>query len=233
MIFNYNNEDIQISIQRSKRKTAVIRILADGCIEVRGPRAMSDRFVREFLQAKAEWIIQKREEVFKQQAKKVTHTYACGDEFLFQGKPYVLTLVAAGRKRIELQGNQLQVYTTSFEPQKIEAQLKQWYKVQAERYIPKRVEYYRSLMPGNTPAISGITMENRKTRWGSCSSLRELTFSWRLMMAPPEITDYVVVHELCHLLHMDHSPVYWKTVEHILPDYKERRQWLKENGIAL
>jgi predicted metal-dependent hydrolase len=80
---------------------------------------------------------------------------------------------------------------------------------------------------------AGITMENRKGRWGSCSSTRELTFNWRLMLAPKEIIDYVVVHELCHLTHMDHSPAYWKAVGKVLSDYKERREWLKENGIGL
>lgn len=248
MTIQHNNETIEIHIIRSKRTTACLRINTDGTVEVRGPRLMSDSFVREFVQSKADWIIQKRQEVAEHQSKKMTHTYQSGDVFLYLGDEYVLTLVVAGRKRVELvretmnetivacaqeclkYRNKLILYTTSFEPQKIEKQLKEWYKKQATEYITNRVEYFAQMIPGE---YYGIVMENRKGRWGSCSSKGELTFNWRLMLAPPEIIDYVVVHELCHLKHMDHSPTYWKAVGSVFPDYMVRREWLKENGISL
>ena len=245
MTIQYNNETIEITIKRSKRTTACLRIQPDGTVEVRGPRLMSDAFVRNFVEAKADWIIQKRREVAEHQSKKREHTYQSGDVFLYLGEEYELTLVAAGRKRVELvrveeakeatdgnsqNCNRLVLYTTSFEPRNIEKHIKEWYKKQATEYITSRVNYYADMIPGEH---TGITMENRKGRWGSCSSTRELTFNWRLMLAPPEIIDYVVVHELCHLKHMDHSPAYWKAVGNVLADYKERREWLKENGIGL
>lgn len=250
MIIQHNNETIEITIKRSKRTTACLRIQPDGTVEVRGPRLMTDAFVRNFVETKADWILQKRREVAEHQSKKRTHTYQSGDRFLYLGEEYVLTLVAAGRKRVELvcseadneltescdenesgeRGKRLILNTTSFEPRNIEKQLKEWYKKQAMEYISARVSYYAQMIPGEH---AGITMENRKGRWGSCSSTRELTFNWRLILAPPEIIDYVVVHELCHLKHMDHSPAYWKAVGNVLADYKERREWLKENGIGL
>lgn len=250
MTIQHNNEIIEITIKRSKRSTACLRIQPDGTVEVRGPRLMSDAFVRKFVEEKADWIIQKRQEVAEHQSKKRNHTYQSEDVFLYLGEEYVLTLVAAGRKRVELvkaeensyvssdaetveiarNDNRLVLHTTSFEPRNIEKQLKEWYKKQATEYITNRVEYYAPRIPGEH---AGITMENRKGRWGSCSSTGELTFNWRLMLAPPEIIDYVVVHELCHLKHMDHSPAYWKAVGSVLPDYKARREWLKENGIGL
>lgn len=78
-----------------------------------------------------------------------------------------------------------------------------------------------------------ITIREQKTRWGSCSSNRNLNFNWKLLLAPPEILDYVVVHELAHLKEMNHSPAFWSEVEKILPDYKERKKWLKEYGNML
>ncbi len=239
VIVQYNNEIIEVNIIRSKRTTACLRILPDGMVEVRGPRLMSESFVHKFVEEKADWIIQKRQEVAEHQSKKRIHTYQSGDVFLYLGKEYVLTLVAAGRKRVELvtakEGDidakhRLVLYTTSFEPQKIEKQLKEWCKDQATEYIANRVAYFAQKIPGTH---TGIVMENRKGRWGSCSSKGELTFNWRLILAPPEIIDYVVVHELCHLKHMDHSLAYWKAVGSILPDYKIRRAWLKDNGISL
>lgn len=78
-----------------------------------------------------------------------------------------------------------------------------------------------------------ITIRAQRGRWGSCSSQGNLSLNCLLMLAPPEVRDYVIVHELCHRLHMDHSNAFWTEVERILPDYRERKQWLKENGTAL
>lgn len=108
--------------------------------------------------------------------------------------------------------------------------LEKRYRDAAKDYIPKRVEYYHTFTGGN---YSKITIRDQKTRWGSCSATGTLSFNFRLMMAPPRVLDYVVVHELCHLTHMNHSKDFWNMVESILPDYKEHRKWLKENGHSL
>jgi len=108
--------------------------------------------------------------------------------------------------------------------------LEKRYRDAAKDYIPKRVEYYHSLTGGN---YTKITIRDQKTRWGSCSTNGTLSFNYRLMLAPPRVLDYVVVHELCHLTHMNHSKDFWNMVASILPDYKEYRKWLKDNGHTL
>lgn len=108
--------------------------------------------------------------------------------------------------------------------------LQKRYREAAKEYIPKRVEFYKQFVTGD---YSRITIRDQKTRWGSCSASGTLSFSWRLMLAPPTILDYVVVHELCHFEHMNHSREFWQAVENILPDYKQRRDWLKEHGAEL
>lgn len=105
--------------------------------------------------------------------------------------------------------------------------LEKRYKKAATDYIPKRVEYYAELI-GVT--YEKITIRDTKTRWGSCSSSGNLSFSWRLMLAPFSVLDYVVVHELCHRIHMNHSKEFWSTVGLYFPDYKEKKNWLKEKG---
>ena len=108
--------------------------------------------------------------------------------------------------------------------------LEKKYRDAAKRYIYERVEYYLPLTGGH---YSSIRIGDQKTRWGSCSSNGTLSFSWRLMLAPPRVLDYVVIHELCHLTYMNHSTAFWRKVESIDPDYKEHRRWLKENGDSL
>lgn len=97
----------------------------------------------------------------------------------------------------------------------------------ALQHIPKRVSYYAKQI-GVT--YGKITIRNQKTRWGSCSSKGNLNFNCLLMLTPPEVIDYVVVHELCHRKEMNHSVAFWAEVEKVIPDYKEQVKWLKENG---
>ena len=98
---------------------------------------------------------------------------------------------------------------------------------EACRVIPERVKYYAPLV-GVT--YGRITIRNQKSRWGSCSSKGNLNFNVGLMMAPPEVMDYVVVHELCHRIEMNHSPKFWAEVGKLIPDYKKHEKWLKEHG---
>lgn len=97
----------------------------------------------------------------------------------------------------------------------------------AIKVIPQRVAYYAKII-GVT--YGRITIRNQKTRWGSCSGKGNLNFNCLLMLTPPEVLDYVVVHELCHRKEMNHSKQFWNEVEKVLLDYRERRKWLKENG---
>lgn len=100
----------------------------------------------------------------------------------------------------------------------------------AKTKIAERAAYYAPIL-GVT--YGRITIRDQKSRWGSCSQKGNLNFTWKLILTPPEILDYVVVHELCHRLEMNHSARFWNHVERVLPDYQERRDWLKKNGWLL
>lgn len=111
-----------------------------------------------------------------------------------------------------------------------ERRLEAPYRQAAKEYIPKRVAFFA----GELGVTYGtITIRDQKTRWGSCSSKGNLSFNWCLILAPPKVLDYVVVHELCHRREMNHSPRFWALVESIMPDYPARRQWLKNYGNTL
>ena len=102
--------------------------------------------------------------------------------------------------------------------------------IKAKAIIPPKVEHYAGILNAE---YGRITSRNQKTRWGSCSAKKNLNFNCYLMNAPEKVLDYVIIHEVCHLIHMDHSKEFWTLVGDMMPDYKMYRRWLKDNGESL
>lgn len=155
-------------------------------------------------------------------------TYENGTVLPFLGKDYFLEIrryLSYKKPGVKLEGDRLVVLTAATQEAVIERAVKQWYVQQARKIILERVAHYQSLLQ---EPVGSIRIKDVRSRWGSCSSKRNLNFNWRLVMAPMEVLDYVVVHELCHLKEMNHSKNFWKLVEDILPDYKRQREWLKD-----
>lgn len=144
------------------------------------------------------------------------------------------------QKYIAMQEERKKIEASPYTDNEKEALKKRYIKA-AREYFQKRVQYYVNEMHWEENEIYvetgkpfvNITIREQKTRWGSCSSRGTLSFNWKLMLAPPRILDYVVVHELCHFKYMNHSKDFWNAVGSILPDYKESRRWLKEHGSQL
>lgn len=152
------------------------------------------------------------------------------NHFLHLKKRWILAHLDAMQERVEKRESEL-AQTTSYhlsDDQKLS--LEKRYRELARNYIEQRVQYYTHLL---NVSCQRITIREQKTRWGSCSSNGTLSFHWKLILAPPKVLDYVVVHETCHLLHMNHSPDFWAEVESLMPDYKVHRMWLKKNGARL
>ena len=121
------------------------------------------------------------------------------------------------------------IYLTQAETRRLKKKKKR-YRSTARSILENRVAYYHRFTGGN---YTSVTVRDQKTRWGSCSSRGTLSFNYRLIFAPPIVLDYVVVHELCHLTHMNHSKDFWNMVESVMPDYREQRKWLREHAMEL
>jgi len=222
---------------QSRRKTIAISIDPDQKILVKAPVQISHDEIQKIVEKKAGWIVKKRKELAKRQAQKEPQELADGRQLWYQGNPYVLQiLIKADSKKgnsgrnVELSAGKLMVYTEQGQEAEVRKNLMQWYYEQAGQWICQRAEHYNEDLK---EPVNRICIKDQKSRWGSCSSKRNLNFNWRIIMAPPEVADYVVVHEMCHLKHLNHSPEFWKEVAGILPDYQERRKWLREHGSEL
>lgn len=213
-------------IVRSKRRTLALIVKPDGSLIVRAPLRASEKSIREFVESNAKWIEKKRIEAltFRPPAPK---QYVPGEMFMFLGNAYPLEIAKGQKKALLLEGK----FKLSQAAQGIARMaFERWYREQAKQILTERVSLYASQYGFQYKKI-GIT--SARTRWGSCSSNGSLNFSWRLVLAPMEAVDYVVVHELVHTVFHNHSKRFWKRVEKIMPDYKERRKWLRKDGRQL
>ncbi len=209
-------------IIRSRRRTIALEVTSDATLVVRAPYRASNAFIEEMIEQKSAWILRKFHEM-KQRPASLCHEYAGGEMFLFLGRSYPLQFEENGNITIERSDR---LYVSSLLKPDIRNQLKRWYREEAQKEIQARCMWF-SMKTGYVPTSISIT--DARHRWGSCTCKGGLNFSWRLIQAPPEIVDYVVVHELVHISQPDHSKKFWNKVKEILPDYERRRKWLREN----
>ena len=216
-------DDIPVEkIIRSRRRSIALVITPDGHLIVRAPLKAPAALINTFVKEKSGWIKKKIGEI-RQRPAATVHEYVEGETFLYLGRSYPLYIVESGNNPIE-RTDRLCVCRTLLPD--IRHRLKCWYVQEAQREIHARCMWF-SMTTGYTPESIRIT--DARQRWGSCTSTGGLNFSWRLIQAPLEIVDYVIVHELVHLRQPDHSKKFWAKVKEIMPDYEQRRQWLREN----
>lgn len=213
-------------IVRSKRKTLALIVKPDGSVIIRAPLRATQKLIREFVASNIKWIEKKRAEAlaFLPPAPK---QYIPGEMFMYLGNVYPLEIVKGQRKPLFLDGSFKLAASKQGNAKLI---FEHWYRAQAKQILTERVKLYASQHDLQYKKI-GIT--SARTRWGSCSANGSLNFSWRLILAPLAVVDYVVVHELAHTVHHNHSKRFWKKVETIMPGYKERRKWLQKDGRQL
>lgn len=214
------------SIIRSRRKTIALVITAEAKLIVRAPLKTPLAYIESVVERKRDWIGRKQEELRKAYSvpKK---TFLEGEAFSFLGDTYRLAVADNMPSAIELKD------TLTIDKQALPAAREiiiAWYKDQALRVYRERCAFF-TLKTGLRP--QAVKLTNALTRWGSCSPRGTVRINWKLVMTPLEIIDYLIVHELAHLKHRNHSVQFWKTVEQILPDYRMHRKWLKTNGNLL
>ena len=230
---NYKDRKLEIEISYRKRRTLVIQMEPMDKILVLSPIGLSEQYIIEKVLSKGEWILKKLAAFKKTGFLPAKKEFATGELFLYLGgnyKLFVLLKPGITRPIVELSQNNIFIFTPLKKHEILRTSLVKWYKKEAEKIIFKKVQYFKKILLAEPAQIK---IKEQKRRWGSCSSRGNIYFNWRIVMAPESVIDYVVVHEIAHLIHANHSPVFYKLVESILPDYKTRKKWLKDFGATI
>ena len=196
---------------RSSRRTLCIQVHPEKGVIVRAPRQLSDRRIENFLKEKQAWIKAKTAQQTKRKAQKPLFKFTPGEHFPLLGKP-------------------------TLPPVHTKAKLTEWYKRKAIDHLKKRTKEFAQILTeisGRKINPGTVRIRSYKSRWGTCHRDNSITYNWRIIMAPQEIIDYLVAHELSHILHKNHGPQFKKTLAQLDPNFKENQKWLKENGQAL
>jgi len=187
---------------------------------------------------KSAWVLEKLDYLSALAGCPVPRLFVDGEQFFFLGNRYAIKVNINDQvvvNKVHINGQQILVEVPLAVHQEggtaaVRDTLVKWYKKQANYIVNDRINLYAERV-GVKP--EKVRIKEQKHRWGSCSGQGNLNFNWHLVMAPMNIIDYVVVHELCHLKRLDHSPTFWSLVEAVLPDYQVRHRWLKQYGPVL
>lgn len=224
---------LRVEVVRSIRRTAGLHIVGTD-LQVRVPEHLEDQRVAEILKRKRPWIRSKVAEL-KRVPPHRTKELVSGESFPYLGRNYRLKVQEGHQVGVCLSGGYLRATIRPTEQRehqslRIQQYLENWYRSRAlERLQDKTHRYAQQI--GVSPAA--VSVRNFKSRWGSCDKKGEVVFNWNIIKAPHSIVDYVVIHELCHLIHPNHSKDFWQFVGRFDTDYLGHRQWLKEKGTGL
>ncbi len=224
-----NINGLEIEIKRSNRtKTLSINIERDGSVNVIVPIDFEESKILEIVKLK-EYEIHKQI-TYKRELNKesINRKFLPGQSFLYLGKSYNLQIVENQQEPLKLSNDKFLLSSKSLD--KAEDVFIKFYKVNGKPILENRINYYKDFIKEKPNEIKIVDL---KTRWASCTPLGNLNFHWKCFMAPPAVLDYLIVHELIHLKHLNHSRAFWDDVSIIIPDYKTHEDWLRKNGVKL
>lgn len=215
MKVEFENTMIEFNVQYGNRKKLSIHIDSVGFITVKVPKGTSKEIIASAIESKGKWILEKIHEIGVAREIPKAREYHAQGKFLYLGKECFLH---------EL------IDSSELNEEGLKRNLKKFYMNRCKSIVEERIKIYQKQLKVK-PKI--IEIVESKTKWGSCSSDRKLTFNYRLAMAPVEVIDYVIIHELCHLIHMNHDRSFWRRVGSIMPDYKEKEAFLARHGQSM
>ena len=224
-------------VSSDRRKTIELVIDFNKGFTVKAPKGMSKEEIIKNLHRKEKWIINNLDKMSNILKNETIKEFVSGEKFLLRGRRYPLKVLKSKNKLPSLEFKKSKFFAT-VPPQLEEKQYGillrplfiKFYKQRAEKIINERIKKY---LPYFKKEPKNIIVTELKNKWGSCSKNNQIRYNWRIILAKTSIIDYVIVHELSHMAHKNHSDKFWKEVQRILPDYEKRKDWLRENSEVL
>jgi hypothetical protein len=223
-------DEFTVHVKRSHRRKTMALTVSKGQAFVHLPSAIPLALAKVFITQKAPWI---KSKLAQQVNRHTVRQFISGESFPFLGTTLTLSVIHTnGRTRVSRQETTLtcETNTAKSTANTVRNALLRWYKQQAITHITKKTQ---ALSQETNLHARSITVKSYRARWGSCTLRGDIQFNWKLIMAPSHIIDYVITHELSHLVHHNHSPNFWQLVATHYPDYPNARKWLKHNGLSL
>ncbi|MBL4786517.1 MAG: M48 family metallopeptidase [Cohaesibacteraceae bacterium] len=224
--------DYQLSPGTARTTTDIV-IERNGVVVVRPPKNHSPEKIDAVVDSKRIWIYRNLAEWRDLNATAVVREWVNGETFLYLGRSYRLSLISKQKCALKLVDGRFCLNRDLIDEGGTAAAklaFEKYYTDKGMQRFKKRVSFFT---PKVGIAVSNIVVKDMGYRWASCSKSGKMSFHWKSMMAPPKVIDYLVVHELCHMHHRNHSDAFWNEVDKILPDYQERKMWLRKNGAGL
>ena len=211
-------------IIRSNRRTLSLTINENAELIIRAPKRLSIEKIQDFINEKENWINRKKR-LIENQIKDVTINH---NKLLYLGDLFPINVEQNASKELFFTGEEF--IANSIEPDSLSLSIKKWYKNKFKEIALPRVAYFANK---HNLMVNQVRIKNQKTMWGSCSSKNNINLNYLLLMAPMGVIDYVIIHELVHTIHRNHSTDFWDSVESIMPEFQEHKRWLKKNGYKL
>lgn len=238
--FNYEGRELAVDIIYRKRKNISLKVSPKENIQIIAPNKVSKDLLKKVLKDNSNWILSKLNKFKTFDDNFLKRDYVDDEIYYYMGKQYRLKILKdmnfqnknnKSYNYIEIKGNNLEIRTNNWEKDYIKDSLKKWYKLRSEEIIMDRIDFlrkesedFRSIEP------SLVKVKEQKKIWGSCNTSKTIYINSKISMLPLDAIDYIIAHEFCHIIYMNHSKDFYALVEKIIPNYKEIVSWLKENN---
>lgn len=221
------SEEVEVDIVRSSRRTIALYVRPGGTLQVRAPWYVPVYALLQFVYQKASWIARQRARLKEVKPATEMQQVSDGSVIPFLGRDIVIRLRPGTRATVQLRDDELFIGVAGeVFPDVVASIVDAWYLHEAKRYFIARTHELTGIHSDKLPPPRSIGVRRMKRRWGSCSTAGNITFNRELMKKDPALADYVIIHELCHLVHHNHGKEYYTLLESIIPDYRERRRKL-------
>jgi len=230
MTFEYKDYLIDYTMKRSNRKSIELQLQPGGHLLIKGPKTLTEDHCEQVIKRKWDWLVSHMDKLTRHIQER---TYDSKESLEVLGERIELVILRQGLtnpKMKVLDREWILVVPREWSRDHVEAYLMEVLKLRLKQHLKKRINHYQKHF---TKKVKNISVRNQATKWGSCSSACNLNFNYKLALAPLDVIDYLVVHEMSHLDHMNHSKSFWAKVYQVMPDYREKEAWLKAHGHQL